>query len=454
MSVISKFMTIAAAGAGAESYWIWQFGNTGTPDGYAYLSNVATAGMSVSEDQSSIVLMSAPEPAAFNPDASAVNRGLILFGVDGDGNQNWSSGKVDYATDYPVTIRHLSNSVAFICGRYNYYGDFNMTTVNASSGSQVSKWGVAASSTYPRHSQAWVDGTDVYFVWNGFDASFNKSTACVSKYSFNASTGVLTRVWEKSYKWSGQTADKYAVGVVVISGFVYFVWRDLTDTVHISKLNTSDGSEVSEAKIGSPLHLTLDVSVCDGDLLFLTSSNQLHRYTVSGAFVWAVSFSYTNINRSTKVFVDPATNDIFVGIHGVAGAGGGNAAIVKLNSAGQLQWSRFINNNLSKGSTTQDIKIVGDNMYVVVISGCASGSVADGIPYFLKLPKDGSLTGTYGAEGLSYSVGNVAVSTTGAAGSGSTEAYAINNIGLNENPTGSNIGGGTVLDSYGFYSEV
>lgn len=98
------------------------------------------------------------------------------------------------------------------------------------------------------------------------------------------------------------------------------------------------------------------------------------------------------------------------------------AVLMKINSSGSIQWQRYIKKT---GKTTTPIDIEYDNTNNAVIVVLSQSGTPE-IPIILKLPTDGSLTGTYGD--IVYAASNYTTSTASGSWStcskGSTTAYS------------------------------
>jgi hypothetical protein len=124
------------------------------------------------------------------------------------------------------------------------------------------------------------------------------------------------------------------------------------------------------------------------------------KYNSSGTFQWARSFS-TNTgsnNITSRITVDSSGNVYAWGGSGTPAA----MYLIKYNSSGVLQWQRKwsssgyeIYQNLGRPQVLNDGSIA-----VGATAGNASGGSSN--PMYIKLPADGSKTGSYAINGLTW----------------------------------------------------
>jgi len=108
----------------------------------------------------------------------------------------------------------------------------------------------------------------------------------------------------------------------------------------------------------------------------------------------------TNSSSSYGMVITSLATDSSDNIYGTAytDASGTNAVIAKWNSSGTLQWQRKL--TVSGGCSFSDVKINSSGTYMY-ISGTTNAS-GNSDYMLLKLPTDGTLTGTYTVGSYSY----------------------------------------------------
>jgi hypothetical protein len=114
------------------------------------------------------------------------------------------------------------------------------------------------------------------------------------------------------------------------------------------------------------------------------------KYDSSGNIVWSTKISNSLTFRGIAV---DSSGDIYLcgGGSSVNGVYGTYSVVAKLNSSGQVQWYRKMSN-----SYISNRSLVVDNSAVYVTAYVKNGTSTQYNNATFKLPKDGSLTGTYG----------------------------------------------------------
>ena len=119
------------------------------------------------------------------------------------------------------------------------------------------------------------------------------------------------------------------------------------------------------------------------------------KYNSSGTVQWQRSVGSTNADEATGGAVN-SSGDVYISAEShINNASYLDGMIVKYNSSGTLQYARTFGNTGSKTDRFNDMKLNGSG--VMYISGATGeGAVGQRDLWTLKLPDDGSLTGTYG----------------------------------------------------------
>ena len=114
----------------------------------------------------------------------------------------------------------------------------------------------------------------------------------------------------------------------------------------------------------------------------------LFKYNSSGTLQWGL---YTTGNPSDYQFYVTLASDGFLYMYGkwVGSGSFGSMAIVKISTAGAVQWTRrFYSTNQYVSAGGKGMAVIGSAMYIPVLFANAQ--------CVLKMPTDGSRTGTYG----------------------------------------------------------
>lgn len=151
------------------------------------------------------------------------------------------------------------------------------------------------------------------------------------------------------------------------------------------------------------------------------STPYIAKFDSSGNLLWQRTTLPSGGGEFSQVYVDAATNDIYA--TGYCILGGYQAILLcKYNSSGSLQWSRSI---ATAGYTTFSAR--GPRLTStdsLCIPGYTTYNSTYNTPVLIKIPTDGSLTGTYG--GFSYA----SISVTDSAGTLTTLSPTFSSGGL------------------------
>jgi len=170
----------------------------------------------------------------------------------------------------------------------------------------------------------------------------------------------------------------------------------------------------------------------------------------SGVKQWArkiegsASGTIWSASSPRRMAVDSSDNVYMVSNGDINNSGSGGAnneavMVFKYNSSGVLQWSRYIQNNLANMGTQSRITIDGSDMIIASAARLVSSPAMTSM-FYIKIPTDGSKTGsytnpTYTGFTLTYGVLDVAESAD-TASSESSEDYTLATTTITEAATG------------------
>jgi len=118
----------------------------------------------------------------------------------------------------------------------------------------------------------------------------------------------------------------------------------------------------------------------------------LAKYDTSGTIQWQRVLGGSLSDIGNGIAVDSSGNCYVCGATNNAGAGGSDVLITKYNTSGTIQWQRVLGG--SSGDNGYSIALdTSGNCY---IAGYTNSAGAGGEVLILKIPGDGSKTGTYG----------------------------------------------------------
>ena len=252
-----------------------------------------------------------------------------------------------------------------------------------------------------------VDSSDNIFIVGITDQSGN-TYVLVAKYN---TSGTLQ--WQNSF---GDSIGQYGYGITTdSSGNLYVCGPYFTSDrkTSVFKLNSS-GTVQWARQITNPTtsgdvfgtNIAVDSSgnvyvLMNGEGSGFNSEWRLVKLDTSQNIAWERNFDSTYSAEATSVRIDSGGNIIVCGYANNT-TGEPYLTAVKYNSSGTLQWQRVVYDSSSgsaRGGYTYDGEIDREgNVYVVGTVQPYGGGVGIGI---IKMPSDGTLTGTY-TEG-SYS---------------------------------------------------
>ena len=252
---------------------------------------------------------------------------------------------------------------------------------------------------------------DIFFVYGRFDTSWRTETITVK---YNSSGTEQFKSLTRGATLTGR--HQFEAGCVEDSnGNVYTACSyRLNSSQQFSgvlfKYNSS-GSFIFYERFGNS---SLDtrfraIAIDSSDNVYCAGSQDntgiVVKYDSSGNIVWRKKI--TNSLTFYGIAVD-SSDDIYLCGSGaqVNGVYNTYSVVAKLNSSGQVQWYRSMAN-----STIAMLSLAVDNSAVYVTGQVKNGASTQYHNATFKLPKDGSLTGTYGNfvyAAQTYSVYNAA----------------------------------------------
>ena len=355
MSVVSQAILLGFSNSSAtsEAYWYATIGDASSNKGY-----------DVRVDSSKNVYLS----GSSYPDE------MIVVKYDASGSLQWQRKITGDESEITSLGLDSSNNV-YVFGNTetNSQGgrDFYVAKLNTSGTLQWQR-GLGSGGTYSTDESIGHSATDS--SGNTYGCGYSGALDKMLLFKYNGS-GTLQ--WQRQLSLSGQQAFHSDV-VLDSSGNVYAAGE--TD------LNTLNDS-----------HLTLV------------------KYNSSGTLQWQKRLAASSPNEvALGVDVDSSDNVYVCGTSNFSSYPSNKYIIIaKFNSSGSLQWARTLSfttfSTVNKDIVAERIRVDGsDNLY---ISGHteAEGQGSDDL-FVIKLPNDGSLTGTHGS--FTYAVSSFTVTTS------------------------------------------
>ena len=309
------------------------------------------------------------------------------------------------------------------------------TTGSVNSGGVFYQISSSNTATYYKKSSSSVGmGTSgIQLTSDGSTVQVRAVSAAIGWYAMKVTAGAYG--FQKNIKSTTMTASSYIVTIedfkTDASDFMYFAGYGRTPTVsythgYLVKV-TADGATVSWARtylisvfttvfFNCAVDASSNVYAC-GDVATTPKQNFIVKYDSAGTLQWQ---RFLNINSpsptggSSKLTTDSSGN-VYVGMG--SSAAYCQTTICKFNSSGVLQWQRqFATASGSGEFYLLGLQVVGAYMYV------SGYKTSNNYPIHWKLPIDGSLTATYTFTGsiAPWSISYEAAAYTDSAGTGTS----------------------------------
>ena len=388
--MLGKTLQIAAAGnVGGDAYWINTLSGTSTEN---------SLGVTATSDGSVYVAGATNSEGAGNYDFSVVK-------YDSSGTLQWQRTIGGSNSDYGLGVAADSSGNIYVTGYQGSYGtrpsQFFLVKYNSSGTLQWQRALVCIDNLHCRSLAVDSSDSNVYLV--GYSSSTNSTSGSndifVCKYS---ASGDLQ--WQRLL---GGSSIEYGRGIGVDSSnnvYIQYYTQSIGQgnyDVGVAKYNSSGvlqwqrilGGTAFDANGGLGVDSSGNSYIC----LETTSEGQggsdfgIAKYNSSGTLQWQRIIGGTGTDSTRSAALDSSGNVYAFGKTSSVGQGGNDFLIVKYNSSGTLQWQR------SLGTTASEIanSIFADGSDNIYLAGYTTiNGNADGL--IVKLPADGSLTGTYG----------------------------------------------------------
>tara|TARA_R110000787_G_scaffold199770_1_gene310883 strand:+ start:739 stop:2055 length:1317 start_codon:yes stop_codon:yes gene_type:complete len=304
-------------------------------------------------------------------------------------------------------------------------------------------------------------GQYVYFNYITIDSSNNiyasgPMTAGAVAYNYGPglvklnSSGVVQ--WQKTVAGGGSGSAKSPVDG---SGNSFLIYSTQTSnsTITAIKLDSS-GSVVWQKGISGQGYVYSRNAVVDssGNLYisfactaYSSGSNTgpaIVKLNSSGVVQWCRTLNFFLTNFTDNVAVNDA-GDVYVSYVTKAVSGDKDIKIIKYNSSGSLQWQRSLGSSAAENMQFNSLALDKNDNVLVSFDTNVTGSGVNTSAVYVKLPPDGSGTGTYGSfvyaassytstarsvssSNLSNTVSNLSYSVSNASGTDSSTSYTEN----------------------------
>jgi hypothetical protein len=300
--------------------------------------------------------------------------------------------------------------------------DDKATLVNLSNSTGAQNWANHRTATPYRRNSGVVNLSDGSFITVGYGGSsanvlwtkYNSSGAYVSQLSLsaNASTGFGQIVRDSSDN-------------------VYTVWqRSSNNERGVMKLNSSLTQQWNRTISGTNWFGANQITCDPSGNVYVIQGDKLIKVDTNGSKVWEVTSTQYQSETGNCLAVDTDNNVYSIGYSD------GIGYLRKVDSSGTLVWYRKITTSAADVQL-RAITVKGSNLYV-----CGEATLSSVFSSFIiKIPTDGSKTGTYGSGLFSYlahnatlssssvlTVANSTISSSSTASANTTKTLTYNNL--------------------------
>jgi 6-phosphogluconolactonase (cycloisomerase 2 family) len=385
--MLGKTLQIAAAGnAGADAYWIATLGGTGT--------DYEVEAISVKSNGDVYGVLSTNSEGAGGYDAVVVkynSSGVLQWQrrIGGSSNEFFQGMAIDDSGN----IYAVGSTASYESGTSAYIVKYN------SSGAVQWQRALYSTSTIDLRKVA-VDSSSSNIYAVGFTSALSSggNDVFICKYSVS---GVLQ--WQRRL---GGTSNDDGSGIALDgSDNVYIQYQHSSGQggydLGIAKYNSSGVIQWQRSLGGTSNESGAGLAIDSSDNIYIpamtVSEGQgnydagVAKYNSSGAIQWQRIIGGTGSDNVSDLAVDSSGNVYVFGTTLSAGAGSQDTLIVKYNSSGVAQWQR------SFGTTSYEYAggIAVDSSNNLYFGG-RSNVTGNYDSFIVKVPSDGSLTGTYG----------------------------------------------------------
>ena len=382
-------------GGSKQSYWI----------GLAYGSATNDQGFAVASDSSSNMY------AVGFSNASA-NTGQII--------KYTNAGVVSWQKAYDQSLG-LGFKAATVDASGNLYVGGNQYIVKLNS-----------SGTLQDQKTLTLSGNDAVFAKFAVDSSDNIYTA---GYVYRTEPDILIAKFNSSLvaQWacilSNTPSQDFAEGVAIDSSGNVYIGGSGTisgnNAILIAKYNSSGTIQWQRSFSVSGSIYGYGLAVDSGSNVYCAGAKgYIVKYDTSGTLQWQRSLTLGLDCTFYAACTDASDNVYATGYSFRSGGSTYDVVIVKYNSSGTLQWQRYLSSYTSTFLQEYGRSIKIDAAGVINLVGSTNKSGSNDF-LVLKLPADGSKTGTYTVAGYSFTY--AAAGGTDAAGTGTSAASSLTN---------------------------
>lgn len=327
--------------------------------------------------------------------------GLQTMKLTSQGSQIWQRSTTGVSTSHLNDIAVTSAGDVYVTGdTYSVSGSSAEVYLSKYNSNGVVQWQVSAGNTGPDAGNAIELTSSGNIVVTGY---YKLSTIQYIYTAMFNSSGTVQ--WQKGWGGGLNSVSTGTGSFVDSQDNIYVVGKGTSSTrlTNVYKLNTS-GTQLAQCSLGKStiiqdprdivvdstgnVYVSVNVGSGSGCLVKIKSD--------FSAILWQKLFTTT----SESLAIDSSDNIYMLGYY-TGGYGLNDLYIAKINTSGSVVWQRKFGSSTNQNSFGG--KIIVDNKGSMYISGRDGQSPERAI--VIKLPTDGSLTGTYGT----YTYGTASV---------------------------------------------
>jgi uncharacterized delta-60 repeat protein len=346
--------------------------------------------------------------------ATDTNYNILLTKYSSKGFIQWQRTLGGASYDYGWKIVVDSNNDVYVTGSTDSQGagnnDILIAKYNSSGTIQWQRTLGGANNDYG-YGIAIDSGDNVYVTGSTDSQGAGNNDILIAKYN---SSGTIQ--WQRTL---GGANNDYGYGIAIDSGDNVYVTGS-TDSqgagsvdIVIVKYNSSGTIQWQRTLGGASTDVGYGIAIDSGDNVYITGYTfsqgagngdiLIAKYNSAGTIQWQRTLGGASIDVGYGIAIDSGDNVYITGYTFSQGAGNGDILIAKYNSSGTIQWQRTL------GGASIDVGegIAIDSNDNVYITGYTRSQ-----GFTIKLPSDGTGTGTYEEAGFVYQVSTLTSSTS------------------------------------------
>lgn len=378
---------LLGSSASGEKYWISRFGSTASDVTYGQLAVDSTGNVYINGSTSAIATTDF-FTAKIDPNGSSLWQRTLT----GSGSEIGYGCCLDSALN--VYTAGYSDTSSISRGTISKYNN---------SGSLQWQYRLGGSSVGDFYFSIASDSSDnIYAAGQTYTPRTTASDLWLTKFNTAGSPLWHLTIYTPSYSGFANCVATDSSGNVYVSGQQFNI--TFSGYVgYIAKINTSGtlqwerqylGSSSSDLATGVVVDSSNNVYVCGYSSTASYSVGVVTKYNSVGTRLWQRSLSSALGNVVLlSIALDDSGNIYACGYIPTASTSLA-AFIVKYNSSGSLQWQRSFDGSGSQADVFGGIKTYKNS--VIACGYSATSSVGSNDIFIVKVPLDGSLTGTYG----------------------------------------------------------